>query len=87
MDLAERKQMIEGWHGRRLLACRAVGELHDVIAGLASENGVDLPPRGELPAPPSAAQIRELQNSAANLLRMILLWNDGRVAPQELHRF
>jgi hypothetical protein len=87
MDLAERKRLIGGWRGRRLLACRGVDELHEVIAGLASENGEDLPPDDGLPSPPSAAQIRELQNSAANLLRMILLWNDGRVSPDELHRF
>ena len=87
MDLAERKRLIACWRGRRLLACTAASELHESIAGLAADDGSDLPPDGGLPAPPSAAQIRELQNATANLLRMILLWNDGRVSPSELNRF
>lgn len=90
--IADRNRMIEGWRGRRLLACRAAGELHDVIAGLASDNGADLPPPdtglpGGLPAPPSRGHIREMQNTAANLLRTILLWNDGSVSPSILQRF
>ena len=87
MDIKEEKRMIACWRGRRYLACDAALLLHNVIEGLATDDGSDLPPDGGLPTPPSKAQIREMQNTAANLLRTILLWNDGSVSPQELHRF
>lgn len=90
-ELDEHKRLIAGWRGRRLLACRAADELHNIIDGLSSDNGSDLPPvsglPGGLPAPPSQAHIREMQNTVANLLRTILLWNDGNVSPQRLRRF
>ncbi len=86
-EIAERRRLIGCWRGRRLLACRAAGELHDIIEGLASDSGMDPPPNGGLPTPPSAAQIREMQNTAANLLRTILLWNDGHVSSQKLPLF
>lgn len=87
MDLEARKQLRKGWRGRRLLACRATDELRNVIASLAEDDGADLPPEGGLPAAPSQSQIRELQNMATTLQRIILLWNDGHVSPQTLHGF
>ncbi len=83
----ERTRLLSGWRGRRLLACRAAQDLHDIADALAADNGDDLPPNYGLPQPPSPGHIREIQNSAAVLLRTILLWNDGSVSPSTLHRF
>jgi len=87
-EYRERQRMLKGYRGRRFLACRAADTLHDVCGALASDDGSDLPlPDRPLPTPPSAAEIRELQNAVALILRMILLRNDGCISPQELRRF
>lgn len=87
MDVEERTRHAACWRGRRFLACRAVDDVIAVIDGLKGDDGSDPLPEGGLPAPPSEAHRREMRNAAANLLRIILLWNDGHVSPDELHRF
>lgn len=87
MTLEEENQLIAGWRGRRFLACGAADLLVRIIAGLADDNGNDLPPDRGLPPRPSAMQIAEMQNTTTNLLRTILLWNDGYVSPSKINRF
>lgn len=88
MTLEERRRMQRNYRGRRLLACRAAEALHEVIEALGEDDGSELPPvNATLPPTPSEAQKRELQNMAANLLRMILLLNDGQISPQTLRRY
>lgn len=88
MDLEETRRMRRNYRGRRYLACRATDELHQVIESLGDDDGSELPPPdGTLPTAPPEPVRRELQNMAANLLRLILLHNDGRVSPQRLHRY
>jgi hypothetical protein len=87
-------QELQNWRGRRMRACRAAQDLHNIIEALGVEDGSQLPAVRDpsvreqhfTPAP-SAAQKAELQNMAANLLRMVLLWNDGQVSPSQLNRF
>ncbi len=79
------KDMIKNWRGRRLLACEAATTLHRIIDELQADDGKH--PRDEAPSIPSEALRREMQNTVANLLRTILLHNDGQVSPQTLLRF
>jgi hypothetical protein len=86
--LEQKKRMLGGYRGRRYVACVAIADLCDVIKALGSEDKSDLPlPGGDYKEPPSPQVINELQNTAANLLRMILIFNDGRISPQKLNRF
>jgi hypothetical protein len=87
MTFDEQKRLLKNWRGRRLLACRADDLLHEIIAAIGEEDGTTLPPQEGLPAPPTEMQKAEMQNSATNLLRMILLWNDGHVSRSKLQRF
>jgi hypothetical protein len=88
MDLEEKRRLRRNYRGRRLLACRAADDLHEIIEALGEDDGTHLPlPDVAMPPPPSLAQKRELQNMAATLLRMILILNDGQVSPQEVRRF
>lgn len=87
MDLVERERLLKNWRGRRLLACRAFDDVHSVIDALASDDGSQCPPVDGLPSAPSFAIRSELQNTAANLLRLILLHNDGAVSSSRLQRF
>lgn len=86
-ELTERRRLMQNWRGRRLLACRAISDLDSIIGSLGVEDGSELPPNGSTPDTPSPAMVAELQNMAANLLRMILIANDGSVSPQKLQRF
>lgn len=85
--LADHKRMLLNFRGRRLLACRAAETLHDVITALGEDDGSTLPPGDGLPTAPSKQQKQEMKNAAAVLLRMILIFNDGHVSPQQLGRF
>lgn len=87
MDLAEELRMRKNWRGRRFIACRAIAQLDAVIESLGVDDGSELPPDEGLPQPPSDAMIAEIRNTAANLLRIVLLHNDGSVSPQRLNRF
>lgn len=84
-----KKRELENYRGRRLRACRAAEDLHAVIENLGVENDPSILPIPDhvMPAAPSDAIKRELQNTVANLLRLILLHNDGRVSGQTLQRF
>ncbi|MDK1386365.1 hypothetical protein QN224_13195 [Sinorhizobium sp. 8-89] len=86
IDLEDRRRMVKGWRGRRLLACRAADILDEVVRELGADNGADLPPEGGLPPVSQAVKI-ELENSVANLLRMILALNDGHTSGSRLQRF
>lgn len=86
IDYEERKRMVKGWRGRRLLACRAADVFEEVIQELGSDNGKDCPPSGGIPDV-SAALRAEMANAVANLLRLTLLMNDGNISPQKLNRF
>lgn len=84
----EAKRQLLNYRGRRLRACNAAEDLVAIIEALGVEDGSQLPPvDATLPAPPSAQQKAELQNTVATLLRTILIWNDGQVSPQRLPRF
>lgn len=85
--IVDRNHLLGNWRGRRLLACNAADDLCGVIAALASDDGSHLPPDGGLPAPPSAAQIREMQNQVIAIFRTVVLWNDGSLSNQKLQRF
>lgn len=86
MDFAERNRMVKGWRGRRFVACRAADDLEAVVRELGQDDGANLPPDGGLPIVTPAVRL-ELENSVANLLRMILALNDGHVSPSRLQRF
>lgn len=86
IDYDERKRMVKGWRGRRLLACRAADVFEEVIRELGEDNGKDCPPAGGVPAVSPGIRA-ELANAVANLLRLTLLMNDGNVSPQKLNRF
>ncbi|TIV60312.1 hypothetical protein [Mesorhizobium sp.] len=81
------RDMSQNYRGRRLMVCHAADDLHRAIDALGVEDGSQLPPPEGLPTKPSPAIKRELQNSVANLLRLILLHNDGQISHQTLKRF
>jgi ParB-like nuclease domain len=73
---------------RRLEACQAVDVLEKVIDNLGIEDGTCLPlPDMPPPLTPNDAHKAEMKNAVANLLRTILLWNDGNVSASRLRRF
>lgn len=86
--LAEIREL-ENYRGRRLRACRAADDLHAIIEQLGVENDPSILPIPDhaMPTAPNGAIKREMQNTVANLLRLILLHNDGHVSPQKLQRF
>lgn len=85
-DYEERKRMVKGWRGRRLLACRTADVFEEIIRELGEDNGKDCPPEGGIPTVSPAVKA-ELANTVANLLRLTLLLNDGNVSPQKLRHF
>tara|TARA_R110000737_G_scaffold253548_1_gene262900 strand:- start:78 stop:344 length:267 start_codon:yes stop_codon:yes gene_type:complete len=88
MALNKDETMRKNWRGRRLLACRAAEDLHMIIRDLGLEDGSQLPPNGQGFTPPPSDPVRlEMQNTAANLLRMILAHNDRGCSPSKLNRF
>lgn len=88
-QLLRDRRELENYRGRRLRACRAADDLHAVIEQLGVENDPSILPIPDhvMPAPPCEAIKREMQNTVANLLRLILLHNDGSVSAQKLQRF
>jgi hypothetical protein len=87
MDLEQKKQLLQNWRGRRLLACRAADDLCAVVAALGIEDASELPPEGGPRPKPSEGMIAELQNSVVNVKRLILLINDGHVSRSKLNGF
>lgn len=86
MTYDDEKRLVKGWRGRRLLACRAVSLLDQIIENLGEDDGTSLPPDGGLPVVQRQMRV-ELGNQAAVLLRMILAQNDGGVSGSRLQRF
>lgn len=86
-EIDEEKRLRSNWRGRRLLACRAVDQLTGVIAHLGEDDGTTLPPEGGLPTPPTDSLRAEIENAATNLLRLVLIHNDGHVSPHSLRAF
>lgn len=81
-------KMVKGWRGRRLLACRMLDIVDDIIENLDTHPPDEDPaPSGGFPHPPTAMQKQEMKNQVTSLLRSILLWNDGHVSQQELRRW
>ncbi len=87
MEIEDRERLQRNWRGRRLLACRLVGDLEQVIDHLGDDDGSQLPLPDGMPAKPTEGVKSELRNSAVNLLRLILLHNDGRVSPDKLNAY
>lgn len=89
VEYYRRKKQLENYRGRRHRACTAADDLIEVIEKLGVENDPSiLPiPDHEMPKAPSDPIKREMQNTVANLLRLILLYNDGHVSPSKLQRF
>lgn len=85
MELEEKRRLLESWRGRRLLVCRAIETIDSAIENLGTNEG-DPYPEGFDPEVSDSLK-RELQNSAANLLRLFLILNDGHVSSQKLPRF
>lgn len=84
----DKQRMLQNYRGRRLMACRAADDLHSIIEKIGVEDGSELPiPGCEHKPAPDRLLIRELQNTTANLLRLILILNDGGVSSQELRRY
>jgi hypothetical protein len=83
------KRQLENYRGRRLRACVAADDLHAIIEQLGVENDPSILPIPDhvMPAAPPDAIKREMQNTVSNLLRLILLYNDGQVSPQKLQRW
>jgi hypothetical protein len=80
--------MRKNWRGRRLLACRAAENLDLIIRDLGIEDGSKLPPDGKNFTPPPSEPVRlEMRNAVANLVRMILAYNDRGCSPSKLNRF
>lgn len=77
----------QNYRGRRIMVFDAADKLDRAITMLGIEDGSTLPLTDGMPAPPSEAIKGELKNAVANLLRLILLHNDGHVSPQTLRRF
>lgn len=86
IDYEERKRMVKGWRGRRYLACRAADLLEEIVRELGEDDGANPPPEGGIPQVSAAVKI-EMENSVANLLRMILALNDGHTSGTRLQRF
>jgi len=86
MDYQERDKLSKSWRGRRLLTCRAIGDLHCMIENLGVEENSDPIPDGFVSTITPELK-EELMNQATVLLRTILLHNDGRVSPSRLQRF
>lgn len=87
MDFEEKLRMIKNWRGRRLVACQAFDDIIRVIEALGEDDGRHPPPSDSEPLPVNDALKDELVNSAANLMRLILLHNDGQISPSKLNRF
>lgn len=88
MDYEQEKQLLGNYRGRRLLACRAADSLSAVVEHIGLDDGTELPPPDRsLPAPPTDAIRREIENAVALVLRLILASNDGGCSPQRLPRF
>lgn len=86
MNLEEKRRMEKNWRGRRFLVCRAIADIKDVIESLGIEEDGDPLPDGFVSTiTPQMKQ--ELQNQAANLLRTIILHNDGSISNQKLNFF
>ena len=86
MDLEEKRRMQKTWRGRRFMVCRAIADIQDVIENLGVEVDSDpLPDDFVSTITPQMKQ--ELKNQAANLLRTIILHNDGRLSNQKLNCF
>lgn len=84
MDLEQERRMLQNYRGRRLLACRAMATIEQVITHIGCEDGSQLPiPDHTMPPAPSAARKREMKNIASALLRMILVENDGMVSAKQ----
>ena len=79
--------MLRNWRGRRYLACRAIGDLEQVIDHLGHDDGTQLPPEFGLPAAPTDLLRNEIKNAAAHLLRLVNIHNDGHVSIQTLRSF
>ena len=81
---------LDSFRSRRLEACRAAQLLHDVIENIGIESDVwDWEHNGNknwtLPTPMMKL---ELQNSVANVLRLIILASDGGpLSSSKLERF
>lgn len=85
--LPEDRERLSNWRGRRLYACRANDEIHNLIEMLGVEDGSQLPLPGGYAAAPMEIQKEEMKNLATTLMRMILIWNDGHVSSSKLNRF
>lgn len=86
MNLEEKRRMEKNWRGRRFIVCRAIADIKDVIEHLGVEENSDPLPEGFVSTiTPQMKQ--ELQNQAANLLRTIILHNDGNISNQKLNFF
>jgi hypothetical protein len=69
--------MRKSWRGRRLQACRAVGDLQAVIEELGTDDKTDtLNLKGGF-YPMPAGMKNELKKTADSLLHLILIANDG----------
>jgi hypothetical protein len=91
MDYEERTRLNTVWRGRRLVACRSIGALDEVIRALPEgpysqiKSGHDC---NEGPFPGTTPQMKqELLNMSSLLLRMVLTASDGHVSPQTLRSF
>lgn len=85
---ADKKTSFNNYRGRRYYACRAIGDLEDVIDKLGIEDGSQLPiPDRQFSPRPSDQVIAELKNHARVLLRMVLIFNDGHVSADKLNGF
>jgi len=71
---------LSDWRGRRLRACDAANDLHDIIDALGAEEDSTVIPVGmneRWYKRPSDAVRREMHGTVAELLHRILLINDG----------
>lgn len=88
MTHEEKNCMLGNFRGRRLLACLAADTLSAVVEAIDRDDGSERPLPGQtLPAPPTEAMRRELDNAVSLVLRLILAVNDGGCSPQRLPRF
>jgi hypothetical protein len=86
LSYPERLKTMASWRGRRLMACRVADVLTEIVERLGIDNGKDAPPDGGLPKVNELIRI-EISNTVANLLRTILIHNDGHVSGSKLQRF
>lgn len=77
-----KSDVLRNFRGRRFLLCKVENDIHEIIDNLGINDtlGNEIPdPRNIRDAPEDQVKV-ELKNQATNLVRMLIIYNDGGAA-------